>query len=456
LPNLKIDTSGKSHKEQTSPTEIERISPSPLNQIRKLDLHSTVEDDAASDTSSVGPSKPQIQQSTLFNNFSPRSSLDLRETDRSAFLNVRRPSQSKRLPRSPLSRSNTDHYTENLMMGYAQIQGNLMIDEALINTSEFEDIKSRGVVGGKSGGGVVGLDNRKSAPWTGLNALTNLNIGSIFGLNQPSSIAEMRDRASSKAIPVLSTPPSILFIDIRLAPGEARAFTYSFKLPRELPPSHRGRALRISYSLLITTQRPGQSGQQLSTAEIPFRLFSTVDGMGYFGDTNVEYGHQPRYNLKSPVILLRDQARTSSVTDTREPSPEKSTVPRPRTGRRSSTYSDKPIESSQEEFMKFVDKLLSSLGRVPMSATESSLHLDVPRTPSPTPTRERTSKLTCREAIDVLLKKRSKVGVFEIGKNGVTVAKLTLPRTTYKLGETVEGVLDFSGGPIKCYQVVSV
>jgi hypothetical protein len=48
-------------------------------------------------------------------------------------------------------------------------------------------------------------------------------------------------------------------------------------LPKNLPPSHRGRALRISYSLVVTTQRPGQS-QHLTTAEIPFRVFSNLDG----------------------------------------------------------------------------------------------------------------------------------------------------------------------------------
>jgi len=439
----------------SSPTDIERISPSPINQIRKLDLHSTVEDDASSDTSSVGPSKPQIQQPALLNNFSPRSSLDLRDTDRNPLPNLRRPSQTRRLPRSPLSRGDVDQYTENLMMGYAQIQGNFMIDEALIHASEFEEVKAKGVVGGKSGGGVVGVDNRRSISWTGLGAFSNLNLGSIFGVNQPSSIAEMRDRASSKAIPILSTPPSILFVDIRLNPGESRAFTYSFKLPRNLPPSHRGRALRISYSLLITTQRPGQSTHQLSTAEIPFRLFANIDGISSSHPTNAEYGHQPKYNLKSPIILLRDQARTSSVKDSQESSPEKAPVPRPRSGRRSSTYSDKPIESSQEDFMNFVDKLLSSLGRVPISASDNSLHLNIPRTPSPSPspTKERISKLMSREAIDVALKKGSKAGVFEIGKNGVVVAKLTLPRTMYKLGETVEGTLTFDDGPIQCYQV---
>lgn len=164
-------------------------------------------------------------------------------------------------------------------MGYVQITGNFMIDEALIHANEFDDVKSKSVVGGKSGGGVVGLDTRRAASWTGLGQLGTFNFGSLFGGAQPSSLAEMRDRAASKTIPILSTPPSILFVDIRLLPGESKSFSYSFKLPPNLPPSHRGRALRISYSLVVTTQRPGKSRQHLSTAEIPFRLFSNLDGM---------------------------------------------------------------------------------------------------------------------------------------------------------------------------------
>jgi hypothetical protein len=164
-------------------------------------------------------------------------------------------------------------------MGYAQINGHFMIDEALINATEFDEVKTKGVMGGKSGGGVVGVDARRSASWTGLGSLgTSLGLGAIFGGTQPSSLAEMRDRAASKAIPILSTPPSILFIDVRLLPGESRSFSFTFKLPKSLPPSHHGRALRISYSLVVTTQRPGKSGQNLSTAEIPFRLFSNLDG----------------------------------------------------------------------------------------------------------------------------------------------------------------------------------
>jgi RAB6A-GEF complex partner protein 2 len=282
--SLTIDTNVQAATLHASPAAIDTasVSLSPIPQISKLDLHSTAEDDASSETSSTGPSKPQLQtQTNVFNNFTPRSSLDMRDQDRE-FLSIRQQNQTRRLPRSPLSRPSSDvaQKADTLIMGYAQITGNFMIDEALINATEFDEVKSKGVMGGKSGGGVVGVDARRSsASWTGLGSLgTSFGLGTLFGGTQPSSLAEMRDRAASKTIPILSTPPSILFVDIRLLPGESRSFSYTFKLPRNLPPSHSGRVLRISYSLVITTQRRGMSGQHLSTAEIPFRLFSNLDG----------------------------------------------------------------------------------------------------------------------------------------------------------------------------------
>jgi hypothetical protein len=178
-------------------------SPSPLALINKLDLHSTIEDDASSDTSSVGPSKPKVPPLDVFNNFSPRSSLDIRDVDRNRLV----PSQSRRLPRSPLGQSQDGTQSNSLMMGYAQIVGNFMIDEALIDASEFDEVKKKGVVGGNSGGGVVGVDARQTNSWTGLGSIGTFGLSSIFGASQPSSLTEMRDRASTSRLTHLQKAP---------------------------------------------------------------------------------------------------------------------------------------------------------------------------------------------------------------------------------------------------------
>lgn len=117
--------------------------------------------------------------------------------------------------------------------------------------------------------------------------------------------------------------------------------------------------------------------------------------------------------------------------------------------------------------MAFVDELLGSLGNVPLSATEpSALYLSVPPNPSLTPTREQPFKTpSCREALISIVRKgagalsggtKAKIGVYEIGNNGIPVAKLTLPRTIFKLGETIEGIIDLEEGEyVQCYQVHS-
>ena len=55
--------------------------------------------------------------------------------------------------------------------------------------------------------------------------------------------------------------------------------------------------------------------------------------------------------------------------------------------------------------MEFVDNLLNSVGKSSMSASDPFARLSVPRSPSPTPTRDRTRRLSCREAIDFAIQR---------------------------------------------------
>jgi hypothetical protein len=183
------------------------------------------------------------------------------------------------------------------MMGYAQILGTFTLDGSLVQTSIFDEVKRKGVVGGQMGGGVVGLDTKKHETgflsgfgWGSLGG----GLSGLLGGNNVSSIGEMKNLASmcsmfciighvltppdSKSIPILSTPQSILFVDMRLPPGESRSYSYKFTLPKGLPPSHKGKAIKISYTLAIGTQRPGKGVQQPTVIEVPFRVFPNVDG----------------------------------------------------------------------------------------------------------------------------------------------------------------------------------
>lgn len=194
------------------------------------------------------------------------------------------------LPR-PMHQRRTSHlappgqqsHPESLMMGYAQIMGSFTLDGSLINQAPFEEVKRKGVVGGQGGGGVVGVEKTKrESGLFGALGWGNLgeSLGGLLGSTEQSSIREMRGIASSKTVPLISTPQSILFVDLKLAPGESRSYTYSFTIPRGLPPTHKGRSMKVAYNLTIGTQRAGSTkDQQVRHVDVPFRVFGSVTSM---------------------------------------------------------------------------------------------------------------------------------------------------------------------------------
>jgi len=170
------------------------------------------------------------------------------------------------------------------MMGYAQVVGSFTLDGSLVNQAPFEEVKRKGVLGCQGGGGVVGVEKSKSNSglfgalgWGSIGE----SIGGLLGDRELSSIKEMREIANSRSVPLLSTPKSILFVNLRLAPGESKSYRYSFRLPRGLPPSHKGKAIKISYHLVLGTQRANTPKEQKSVrhVNIPFRVLGSVNGM---------------------------------------------------------------------------------------------------------------------------------------------------------------------------------
>ncbi len=173
---------------------------------------------------------------------------------------------------------------EILMMGYGQIVGSFTLDGSLVNQSPFEEVKKKGIVGGQGGGGVVRNESAKrdsgmlgSLGWGSIGA----SLGGLLGGNELSSIKEASSSTNAKSVPVLSTPQSILFVDLRLAPGESKSYKYVHPLPKGLPPTHKGRAMKISYSLVVGTQRTAKMTQQhlVQHANIPFRVLTSVNGI---------------------------------------------------------------------------------------------------------------------------------------------------------------------------------
>ena len=171
---------------------------------------------------------------------------------------------------------------EVLMMGYGQIVGSFVLDGSLVNQGPFEEVKRKGIVGGQDGGGVVRNESTKgesgllgSIGWGNIGG----SLGGFLGGTELSSIKQTIDNASARSIPILSTPQSIFFVDLRLEPGESKSYSYSHPLPKGIPPSHKGRAIKISYNLVVGTQRASNIAQQhkVQRANVPFRILPSVN-----------------------------------------------------------------------------------------------------------------------------------------------------------------------------------
>ena len=57
---------------------------------------------------------------------------------------------------------------------------------------------------------------------------------------------------------------------------QKRTFNFETILPPNLPPSHRGRAMRIQYRLILGIQKSIYEKPHL--IHLPFRVFGIVDG----------------------------------------------------------------------------------------------------------------------------------------------------------------------------------
>ena len=203
------------------------------------------------------------------------------------------PRTSTRQGSNPLTTS-TIHQNapETLMMGYGQITGSFVVDSALINQAPFDEVKRKGVIGGQRGGGVVGVDSaRRDGGLFGSLGWSNIgeSLGGFLAGSELSSIKDMKTIANAKPIPILSTPQSILFVDLQLSPGQSRSYSYTYSLPPSIPPTHKGRCFKISYNLLIGTQRAGTSTQhQVRSLEVPFRVLPRVDGNGFVAPQRIQ------------------------------------------------------------------------------------------------------------------------------------------------------------------------
>ncbi|KTW28515.1 hypothetical protein T552_01774 [Pneumocystis carinii B80] len=244
-----------------------------------------------------------------------------------------------------------------------------------------------------------------------------------------------------KHIPILSTPPSIIFIDLELAPGESRSYIYNFKLPSQLPPSYDGKSIKINYHLSIGTQSSGKSIQPLKVSNIPFEVLYKIDDLG----------NQIIYDLFSPIIYLTDEAeifsynlsKNDDISNTEENS-----------NNLDSTYEDD--EYSKKDFIYYLSEhiLDESLKDLLLSnSIEENTQEHFPDTQ-----KQINPLINMKNKIQDIIENNSSYNnfsnkKFNINKNGNIIGIISILKLSYSLGETITGVIDFSSSKIPCYYV---
>ncbi|KAG9310308.1 Rgp1-domain-containing protein [Chiua virens] len=236
-------------------------------------------------------------------------------------------------------------------------------------------------------------------------------------------------------LPTFDVQPAMLAVDLTLAPGESRTYTYTVSLPDNLPPTFRGRALKFSYELVIGTCRASASAMRSSSSlgptgansisrvmKVPIRVYN-----------HVAVGRVPKpYDLLWPV-----RKRMLSV----------GTAPKVVDGvskgvTESMTQSVYGASRSLDDLQNYGRRLLATDTNgvdTRVSIDASSVHTDFER--------ERDNDVGaltgCREAVEILTRNPKKVS-YDVNKDGVKVAVLTFTKSAYRLGETVLGVVELN------------
>ncbi|GAA5795064.1 hypothetical protein HPULCUR_000415 [Helicostylum pulchrum] len=332
----------------------------------------------------------------------PRSSIDTTSIRSSIDSNLSSIPRNVRLHR--LSSINSFHRSnvrnEHLLWGSAQVIGQFVFDPTLINANIFTPLKKKAMYhpfGISSGGGML--------------------------------TASSLSKIESRTVPVFSTPPSILFVDLNLSPGETVNYTYKLTLPKNIPPTYRGKAMRFNYYLVIGSQRSSSSkpfGAQGQVVQIPFRVFNHVS----------EDGNRPIYDLMNPEIHYTDQAMVDRI-NVKEPAPF--------SNNNINNCSTPNKTNSRSSFIDYIDGLLEkTASNKPvhkLMQRENDLYED-----------EVKHQLSCHQTISRITNINKKA-TFDICKNNQRVAQLHLLKSLYRLGEPIQGIVDFEGAVLPTFQI---
>eukprot|EP00158_Paraphelidium_tribonemae_P004573 Partr_v1_DN26840_c2_g1_i1_m40521 putative RGP1 retrograde golgi transport homolog (S. cerevisiae) len=218
----------------------------------------------------------------------------------------------------------------------------------------------------------------------------------------------------TKAIPVLVSSPTILFANMNLRSRNGdfvkRTFNFEAILPPILPPTHRGRACRIQYRMIIGLQKNIYDSPHF--IHLPFRVFSLVQNNGA----------QTDHLSSEPATMGRQDIAAYSVEDERE-------LLRQRKQEKQATFDLLTAIRHGDDESAYANKSKLVVSKMPDTHRGRTL------------------------AHVTQLSEQSRPSSFDICKNNQHIARLKLSKTIFRLGEIISASLDFSESVLRCFQV---
>ncbi|KZT58546.1 Rgp1-domain-containing protein [Calocera cornea HHB12733] len=390
-------------------------------------------------SSSVIESNTRHPRTDVHAGHSRRSSVAASATD----IGLGRPSTlsppGPRQPRSAFSSTFSPPGTEALLWAYVQLVGTVELDESVVAFNVIERLKEQLLFSGAIGRGSMDIGSSPS-PSTSfltsflpqrsprsplmrhqraspslLSSLPSFGLSTLFSPARLSPFASPGlNRTEEGSLPTLDLQPNVLAVDLTLTPGESRTYTYTLSLPVLLPPTFRGKAIRFSYELVVGTSHapsPGNNGSssplyqeqhRKKVMKIPIRVYNSV---------SVQHPLSI-YDLLWPA--RKDKSARQGRVDEDVLVNQKPREVRPSSERRPSAA-------------VYAKQLVQSVVK--------SEHVSV--------TEEEEEVWSCREAVEILTRNSRKVS-YDISKDGEQVAVLTLVKSSYRVGETISGVVELN------------
>lgn len=222
---------------------------------------------------------------------------------------------------------------------------------------------------------------------------------------------------ADEPLPTFDVPPAMLAIDVSLMPGQSRTYVYTLPLPRNLPPTYRGRTLRFQYEFVLGICRSSNS----RIMRVPVRIYNYV---------SVTNSPSP-YDLRWPAVSRpQRQACKATVTDVQEPMHGVSLHP-----------ADRALPDQESSDLR--PYALALLAAQDTGAPRLPRRGSIGRFAFANEVEKEEEEPGCRESIEILTRNAKRL-TFDVHKDGVKVAVLTFTKSAYRLGETVLGVVNLN------------